>query len=141
MKALTNAPLIMLVDDNDIDLFLNKKFLSVGGITDKTVACLSAKEAMNYLKANISNRDKLPSVILLDIQMPDVNGFEFLEQYGELPEKVINSIEIIMLSSSIDPVDLNRARDNEHVIDIIKKPLNSNELKDILKKRDIIKAA
>ncbi len=124
--------LFMLVDDNDIDIFLNKKLLRTAGITENTVAFHSAREAFNYLEENISVPEKLPSVILLDVLMPEVNGFQFLELYENLPETAKSASKIVMLSSTIDPKDLEKARSNMHVLDILKKPLDPAVLKQAL---------
>ncbi len=124
-----NQPLVMLVDDNDIDLFLNQKFLRVADVTDNVVAFQRAQDALDYLKRNADNVDMLPTCILLDIQMPIMNGFQFLEMFDEIPENVKNYTQIYMLSSSTDPVDVSRAAENQHVVKILQKPLNPAELK------------
>ena len=122
----------MLIDDSDIDLFLNKKFLSLAGISDNTISFLSAREALDYIEAHADDPHKIPAVILLDIQMPEINGFQFLELYGKVPEKVQSKTKVVMLSSTIDPIDLERARNNKYVLDILKKPLDANTLKEVL---------
>jgi len=122
----------MLVDDNDIDIFLNKKLLRTTGITENTVAFHSAKEALDYLSENANIPEKLPSVILLDVLMPEVTGFQFLELFEKLPDSVKGVSKIVMLSSTIDPNDLERARSNRHVVDILKKPLEPVVLKQAL---------
>ncbi|MEX0813902.1 MAG: response regulator [Chitinophagales bacterium] len=136
MSTTTNQ-LVMLVDDSKIDLFLNRKFLNVAGISANTLDFLSAKEALQYIEENAKYPDKLPLLILLDVKMPEINGFQFLEHYKKIKQNIKKDIKIIMLSSTIDPVDLNRARDNEHVFDILKKPLNPNVLKEALKAQKI----
>lgn len=126
------AKLFMLVDDNDIDIFLNKKLLRTAGITENTVAFHSAKEALDYLSENASIAEKLPAVILLDVLMPEVTGFQFLELFEKLPDSAKGVSKIVMLSSTIDPNDLERARSNRHVVDILKKPLDPVVLKQAL---------
>lgn len=132
MRTTDNLPLVMLIDDSDIDLFLNKKFLSTAGISDNTITFPSAKEALKYIETNVDDPAKIPSIILLDVQMPEINGFQFLDLYNKVPEKVQEGTKIIMLSSTIDPIDLDRARSNKHVIDILKKPLDTEELREVL---------
>ena len=127
-----NTPLVMLVDDNDIDLFLNKKFLRVAGITDNTISFNSALEALNYLKHNANFPEKLPSIILLDIQMPIINGFQFLELFEEIPHQVRESVSIYMLSSTTDPIDIECALDNPNVVNLLCKPLDPLALKTVL---------
>ena len=133
MNAL-DTPLVMLVDDNDIDLFLNKKFLRVAGITDNTINFNSALEALNYLKHNANFPEKLPDSILLDIQMPIINGFEFMELFTEIPDHIKDHVSIYMLSSSTDPVDIQRAQADPLIVDILCKPLDPLALKTVLGK-------
>ncbi|MDZ4844683.1 MAG: response regulator [Chitinophagales bacterium] len=129
----TNQPLVMMIDDNEIDLFVNKKFLRVSGITDNTISFISAKDALNYISANATTPEKLPKLILLDIQMPEINGFRFLELFQDAPESAQHEMKIIMLSSTLDPLDIEKARCNRFVVDILKKPLDPAALKEALK--------
>lgn len=129
-----NLPLVMLIDDNDIDLFLNKKFLRVAGITDNTISFASAREALDYIIQHVGNQEKMPEYILLDIQMPEINGFQFLEMLANTPEVQGMTSKIIMLSSTTDPIDLTRAHDDAKVVNILCKPLNPNALKDLIAK-------
>jgi CheY-like chemotaxis protein len=113
----------LLIDDNPIDLMINEKVLS-NCFNDLEVAkVLSGNEALSYL----SDQKVFPEVILLDINMPEMNGFEFLEEYKRLfnhhPET-----KIYILSSSIDPTDISRASGNNDIIAFIKKPLSQEEV-------------
>ena len=71
-------------------------------------------------------------VIILDIRMPEVDGFGFVNMFQDLPVKVKDRSEIIMLSSSRDPNDVKRARESNHVLDILEKPLNPEMITSIL---------
>lgn len=132
----TNQPLVMMIDDNEIDLFVSKKFLRISGITDNTISFLSAKDALDYIAANATVLEKLPKLILLDIQMPEINGFRFLELFQNTPESAQHEMKIIMLSSTLDPLDIEKARNNRFVVDILKKPLDPVALKEALKNRN-----
>jgi len=130
-------PMVMLIDDSQVDLFLNKKFLNISNISDNVFSFLSARNALQYIEDNIQEPENLPNLILLDIKMPDINGFQFLEHFKKLQPRLKKDIKIVMLSSSIDPKDLSRAKSSEHVFDILKKPLNPNELKALLKDKNV----
>lgn len=125
-------PLVMLVDDSKVDLFLNQKFLDVSNITNNILPFLSARKALQYLEDNMNCPEKLPLLILLDVKMPDINGFQFLDHFNKMHNSLERDIKIIMLSSTIDPKDLDRAKANQHVFDILRKPLNPSKLKELL---------
>ncbi len=65
--------------------------------------------------------------------MPEINGFRFLELFQNAPESVQHEMKIIMLSSTLDPLDIEKARNNRFVVDILKKPLDPVALKEALK--------
>lgn len=124
---------VMLVDDNEIDLFLNAKFMQVSGVTEDVISFSKPREGLDYLEENAANDENLPSIILLDIVMPELTGFQFLERFEEMSESLQKNIAIIMLSSTVDPIDLERAEKNRFVTGILKKPLNPDVLKSIIK--------
>jgi len=90
----------------------------------------SAQDALEYLTGE---GEQLPkTVILLDLQMPGMNGFEFIDQFDLLPESLKNKIRIYMLSSTIDTRDIEKAKASIHIIELLSKPLEIGTLKSIL---------
>lgn len=122
---------VMLIDDNFIDLKINSKLISITKIFDEIITCQSGEEALIYLKKQ-KDAQLLPNFILLDIQMPDMDGFEFLEQFKKLPQTIIDRCKVAMLSSTLDFGDIKRAEANQYVVKLLKKPLSITELKSIL---------
>jgi CheY-like chemotaxis protein len=123
---------VMLVDDSDVDLFLHQTFLNKCNWVNAIISFNSATAALAYLaECSISN---WPDLILLDIQMPIMNGFEFLSKFNYFEEEFLNKCKVIMVSSSLDFGDISRARANSIALDLLPKPLNTEQLYSLLKK-------
>jgi len=122
---------VLLVDDNDIDNFINERIITSSFFADKVEVKTSAQAALDFLKSNASNAELLPQVIFLDLNMPVMDGFAFLEEYKNLPDSVKNSSKIIVLSSSISPDDINKASANPLVSKYLNKPLADKYLEAI----------
>lgn len=123
---------VMLIDDNFIDLKINSKLISITKIFNEIITCQSGEEALAYLKKQVKNPQLLPNYILLDIQMPEMDGFEFLEQFKKLPQNITDMCKVAMLSSTLDFGDTKRAEANPYVIKLLKKPLSITDLQAIL---------
>jgi len=119
---------VLLIDDNDIDNFINERMITTNHFSGQVVVKNSGELALRFLQENASNKEVLPQVIFLDLNMPVMDGFAFLTEYEKLPEDVRNGIKIVVLSSSISPEDINRASTNPFVIKYVNKPLNERYL-------------
>jgi CheY-like chemotaxis protein len=117
----------LLIDDSAFDLLIYEKLLLKSGISKSVKTFNSAREALRFL---FEEGNTLPeTVILLDLQMPDMNGFEFIEEYDSLPDYLKEKIRIFMLSSTIDTRDIEKAKASQHIIDLLPKPLEIGNLK------------
>jgi CheY-like chemotaxis protein len=131
--------LVMLVDDNDTDNFINKRIIELTGFASSSNIIIknSGKSALEYLKAEENNVEKLPNLIFLDINMPIVDGFVFLYEFEHYPQQVKDKCKIAILSSSDNKRDIDKIVNNGFVIKFITKPLTEkalNEVKEILAK-------
>jgi CheY-like chemotaxis protein len=79
---------IILVDDNDIDIVVNTKLLKLANITDNVISFNRSENALDWLAKNHTQEGFKDNVLLLDIQMPGTDGFQFLESYAQLSEEV-----------------------------------------------------
>ncbi len=124
---------IMLIDDSEIDNMVNSHILSKNNIAEHIVVHSSATDALEYLKNNINSDDEymIPQVILLDINMPIMNGFGFLLEFENFPQKLIDRMQVIMLTSSVDPNDIRRSKEFTTVRSFISKPLSLEHLNSI----------
>jgi CheY-like chemotaxis protein len=119
---------VLLIDDNDIDNFINERMITTTNFGRTVVVKTSSEHALQYLKKSAESPDQLPQIIFLDLNMPVVDGFGFLSEYENLPDAVKKFSKVIVLSSSISPDDINRASTNPYVIKYINKPLNEKYL-------------
>jgi len=119
---------IALIEDNPIDVFINTKVIEQAELGETISSFPSAQPALDYLKDSEEKNLELPELIILDIRMPDMDGFEFLEAFAQFSDVVTQSVKIIMLSSSIDLEDELKARSFASVIDFICKPLTKDKL-------------
>ncbi len=128
---------ILLVDDNDSDNFIHKRIIEKSGIANHTEIAMNGKEALDFLisqgKAGLSERqNKHPDLIFLDINMPVMDGWEFLEEYHQLDDSLKGKVIFIMLTTSLNPADKTRA---ESMIDsgcFQFKPLTTEMINEIM---------
>lgn len=126
---------VFLIDDNEIDLFIHEQFLKVEGLLLDVKKFTYAGDALTFLLK--CNEDQYPNLILLDIQMPLMNGFDFLDKFKELNNDIQEQINIVMVSSSLDFGDITRASANSNVVGFLSKPLNIKELITLLEANQI----
>lgn len=123
-----NSRNVLLVDDNEIDNFINERIIVSSGFAKDVVVKNSADGALKYLQGLTSTPEKIPDFIFLDLNMPVKDGFGFLEDFASMDEAIRNRSKVIVLSSSISPDDINRASTNPYVHKYINKPLSEKYL-------------
>jgi CheY-like chemotaxis protein len=120
----------ILIDDSFFDLFTHEKLLLKSGLAKSVKAFASAQLALDHLR---KQTQELPeTVILLDIQMPEINGFEFVERYAGLPETLRKRIRLYMISSTVDLADIEAAETNGNIIALLEKPLDIPVLRTLI---------
>ena len=124
---------ILLVDDDEINNFISVKLIKKTLLNTEISTCLNGKFAIDQLVA-IQNRDpdKMPDYILLDINMPIMNGWEFLDEYERLNLGQSGKTKIFIISSSVFNNDINKAKSYALVKDFISKPLSVDKIKEVL---------
>ena len=117
---------LLLIDDADIDQRLYRRMLERSQMVEEIESFYYADEALEYLK---SSRSVEIDVIFLDINMPRMNGFEFLEAAIDELGEAFTHVVIVMLTTSLDPADRARAEQFSVVRDFINKPLTVDDVK------------
>jgi CheY-like chemotaxis protein len=123
--------LVLLVDDNDTDNFISKRIIELTGFAKNVEVRNSGKAALDYLRENQTNLERVPNIIFLDINMPVVDGFVFLYEFDKFAQPLKDKAKIIILSSSDNKRDIDKIVNNNHVINFITKPLTEVSLEEI----------
>ncbi|HSZ72247.1 MAG TPA: response regulator [Cytophagaceae bacterium] len=125
-----NMNSILLIDDNEDDNFFHQKVIESMNMPVQVTVALDGEEALTYLK---QGNHTPPDLIVLDLNMPRMNGFEFLKEYQSLSPALKTKV-LIMLTTSISPVDRKKAEQISEVIGFENKPLSKEMLTAILEK-------
>lgn len=124
-------PKVLVIDDNPIDLYIATKLLKNNHFAQEIQTYNAAGKALDYLKQHCAQPASFPQVILVDIYMPEMSGFEFMEAYENLPDKLKQQCKVYIVSSSIDSKDIIRANEDKNVIAFREKPLTKEFLDEI----------
>lgn len=116
--------LVALVDDDSIFQFTATRLIQSAKLAGQILQFENGGSAIDYLKQHASDAEKLPDHLFLDINMPLVDGWMFLEDFVQLEGKLAKEIKIYMVSSSIDPRDMNRAKEYKEVREFVVKPVS-----------------
>jgi len=125
---------VYIIDDSQIDTYILRRFIMNHGQFKKVKEFEFAQQALNSINKNLqeNNFEDYPHIIFLDINMPDMNGFEFLEKLENFPESLTENIVVIIVSSSDDPYDLQIAKSQTSIKHYLKKPVVESDVKSLL---------
>ncbi|PKH68882.1 response regulator [Flavobacterium sp. ALD4] len=127
-----NKLIIAIIDDDSIFQFIAKRFIKSFESVNETLIFSDGKDAIDFLFSNVDDQNKLPDIIFLDINMPVMNGWQFLNKYIELKSKIEKKIMIYVVTSSNNPDDFIQAKSIHEVADYIVKPINREKYTSIL---------
>jgi CheY-like chemotaxis protein len=128
-----NKPFIIcIVDDDEIYKFTMRKTIEMNKLARKVLIFSDGEEALEFITDNLGNNQDLPDVIFLDINMPIMDGFQFMQEYIKIKPTVGKKITIYMVSSSVDADDIEKANEISDIAGYLIKPIKASELNDII---------
>jgi CheY-like chemotaxis protein len=130
---MTTLKQLTLVDDDDVFVFLTTRLLDKYKLVDLIKIFDNGYDALVFIKENLGNIEALPDIILLDLSMPIMDGWQFLDEYVKINPQIGKKITIYICSSSISPDDVARAKAINAVSDFIIKPMTKEKLMEMIK--------
>jgi CheY-like chemotaxis protein len=116
-----------IIDDDSIFTYGFNKLIQRNGLFGRILQFTNGLQAIDFLSSR-ENISQLPDVIFVDINMPVMNGWEFLQHFEEIKSQISKNITLYMMSSSVDSKDINRAKSNPILADYLVKPINDARL-------------
>lgn len=122
--------LACIIDDDNIYVNLIKKIIETKALCENLIVFNDGKQSIEYFEALLQNldKDRIPDIIFLDLNMPIMDGWQFLERFTKIKNKFGKVITLYIVSSSIYPEDINRAKSLETVEDYLIKPVIISDL-------------
>lgn len=125
---------VILVDDSSIDNFVNTKIITRYQFADEVIVFAKSKKALAYLlELNSAQENDIPGILFLDLDMPEIDGFEFLNAFNIVCDKVKKNMKIVILTSSSNPADIDKCNKFDSVIAFFHKPLIKDNLETLEK--------
>ncbi|TDE10534.1 response regulator [Dyadobacter psychrotolerans] len=124
--------LLCVIDDDKVYTYLIKRIIEAADVADNLVFFENGLDALKYFDRHKEQADKLPELILLDINMPILDGWQFMDAYSKIRSVFPKPVSLYMTSSSTDEEDYHRAQSTEHVLDLLRKPVSVNILKSLV---------
>ena len=127
-------PVVCLIDDDEIYQFIFRKQIEISNPKSQVHIFPNGKKGFDYLKDTFKTPDNVPRFIFLDINMPIMDGWQFLEEFSALEDKLTKDINIYLVTSSIDERDVAKANRIRYVKEYLVKPISENKILEVLQK-------
>jgi CheY-like chemotaxis protein len=122
-------PLIAIVDDDIIFQFTLTRVINHNKQAERIITFSDGEKVIQYLTDNKKNIENIPDIIFLDVNMPIMDGWQFMEEYATIKADIKKKVNIFLWSSSINPIDINRANEISEISDYIIKPIKLEDVK------------
>ena len=125
---------VLLIDDDKITNTLNEMVIKKSGYAERIESVQNGIEALEYLMKDQGEGYPRPDLMFLDINMPGMDGWEFIEEYSKLDKRYQGNLIVVMLTTSLNPDDKDRSDDSNQLNDFINKPLTTEKFQKIMEK-------
>lgn len=129
---MTKYKKVLLIEDDPITIMVCDRILKMTGFGAEIISKTNGQEAMTYLKELVDTNQTIPEIIFLDINMPVMNGWDFLSEFAEIKNMFSFIPKVFILSSTVDPEDTRKAQSYDCVVGSISKPLTKLHLEEIV---------
>ncbi|CAM4282767.1 response regulator [Zobellia nedashkovskayae] len=126
-----STPKICIIDDDYIYRYTVVKKMETMHLEANTMDFEDGEVALAFILKNLNIDSELPDVIFLDIDMPVMDGFQFMKEFSKIEDQLSKKINIYMISSSLDPIDIERAKKIHSIADYFVKPIKAEQLQSV----------
>ena len=129
---------VLLIDDSEIDVLVNRRLIQLTSFASNITAVTSAEDALQFLRQECRSSIAAPDWIFLDVYLPGMSGFDFIEEFKKLPSYIVTKTKIIILSVFQNKEKLQEVFENDFVAGQLDKPLTQSALKNISENKSIL---
>lgn len=126
------SKVVYIIDDDQVFIFGLKKMITIRNLCEHIFVFGNGLEAIEFMKLNLNSPRNLPDVILLDINMPIMDGWQFLEEYTSIKAGLSKKCTIYLVTSSVHIPDMERAKNLEDIKNYLVKPITLDDLEAVL---------
>jgi len=123
---------ILLIDDSEIDVLVNRRLMELTHFASHVTITSTAEEAVDFLKNEVLNEAQAPELILLDMHLPGMSGFDFIKMFRTLPDFIRNKTRIVILSAFQKQEELDKIFENTFVAGQLDKPLTQDSIRKLV---------
>lgn len=120
-----------IIDDDEVYIYAIKRLIKIQNLCDEVLVFTDGKQAVDYLEEHQNDGTQMPEVIMIDVNMPVLDGWGFIEAFQKMDLESTKNTKLFMISSSIDPRDVKKAKEIPLIIKYIFKPITFDELKEV----------
>ena len=120
---------VLLIDDSEIDVLVNRRLMELTHFASHVTIASTAEEAIDFLRNEVLNADQAPELILLDMHLPGMSGYDFMKIFATLPDYIQSKSKIVVLTVIQKPEEKEKLFENKFVAGQLEKPLTQDALR------------